>query len=41
MSLLVQAREGMFAKVALHAVRKLALTTPRCAAELARAFRGI
>ena len=27
MSLLVQAREGMFAKVALHAVRKLALTT--------------
>jgi len=27
MSLLVQVREGMFAKVALHAVRKLALTT--------------
>jgi ATP-binding cassette subfamily B protein len=27
MSLLVQLREGMFAKVALHAVRKLALTT--------------
>jgi len=27
MSLLVQVREGMFAKVAMHAVRKLALTT--------------
>ena len=27
MSLLVQVREGMFARVALHAVRKLALTT--------------
>jgi len=27
MNLLVQVREGMFAKVALHAVRKLALTT--------------
>jgi ATP-binding cassette subfamily B protein len=27
MTLLVQVREGMFAKVALHAVRKLALTT--------------
>ena len=27
MTLLVQAREGMFAKVAMHAVRKLALTT--------------
>ena len=27
MTLLVQVREGMFAKVAMHAVRKLALTT--------------
>ena len=27
MSLLVQVREGMFARVAMHAVRKLALTT--------------
>ena len=27
MTLLVQVREGMFAKVALHAVRKLALNT--------------
>ncbi len=27
MSLLVQVREGMFAKVAMHAVRKLALRT--------------
>ena len=27
MSLLVQVREGMFARVALHAVRKLAIST--------------
>ena len=27
MTLLVQVREGMFAKVAMHAVRKLALNT--------------
>ena len=36
MSLLVQVREGMFAKVAMHAVRKLALTHVRAHAPSCR-----